>query len=203
MNIDAPSISRISSWVCLILILRFTPCPSQIDAFPSDYISERITVEDGISSAAAKCFLRDRHGFMWIGTTRGLNRYDGYSFISFFHQEDDDTSLSDDFIVCMCEGHDGIIWIGTMYGGLNKYDPAADVFTRYPVNEDDPFQLGNSAIMAVCTDGEGDIWFAAHKSKLQSIYKVDNQTERIQCISYSSNDPKLPSLLHSHAIIKE
>lgn len=194
---------RILILVCLALSSQFTICFSQDNTFPTDYIGERITIEDGISSEGATCFLRDRHGFLWIGTVRGLNRYDGYSFKSFFHRENDNKSISDDYIQCLCEDQDGMIWIGTAYGGLNKYDPAADAFTHYPLNKDDPFQLSTSSIMSVCTDKSGDIWFAAHLPDIQSIYKVDNQTERIECISYEADNPKLPLFIHSHTIIRD
>ena len=115
-----PSNLRVLKWVCLFLPIQFIPCFSQTNTLPPEYLVERITVEDGISSEAATCFFPDRQGFMWIGTTTGLNRYDGYSFKSFFHQENDSNSISDNFIHCLCEDHDGMIWIGTNYGGLNK-----------------------------------------------------------------------------------
>lgn len=37
-------------------------------------------IEDGLSNNNATVFLRDSKGFMWIGTTDGLNRFDDYSF---------------------------------------------------------------------------------------------------------------------------
>ncbi len=196
-------ISRGILLISFFLCIQFSLSLSQVNTLPPDYIVELITEEDGISSATANCFLRDRHGFMWIGTTRGLNRYDAYNFKSYFHQENDSTSLSDDYILCMCEDQDGMIWIGTMYGGLNKYDPAADAFTHYPGNREDRFQLRNSQIAAVCMDMTGDLWFAAHLSHIQSIYKIDRQREEIQCITHDHKNPNLPAFIHSHVIVRD
>ena len=31
----------------------------------------------------------DMYGFIWIGTENGLNRYDGYNFYQFYHDDND------------------------------------------------------------------------------------------------------------------
>jgi ligand-binding sensor domain-containing protein len=40
----------------------------------------KITVEDGLSQSSVLSFAQDKKGFMWIGTSSGLNRYDSRSF---------------------------------------------------------------------------------------------------------------------------
>ena len=44
-----------------------------------------LTISDGLSNNSVRSVLRDSNGFIWVGTTGGLNRFDGYSFISFRH----------------------------------------------------------------------------------------------------------------------
>ena len=39
---------------------------------------KRITSKDGLSGDVVYSILQDKKGFLWIGTHRGLNRYDGY-----------------------------------------------------------------------------------------------------------------------------
>lgn len=46
---------------------------------PLQYKFTRLNANNGLSANQITCFLRDSHGFIWIGTTSGLNRYDGYS----------------------------------------------------------------------------------------------------------------------------
>ena len=38
------------------------------------------SVEDGIAARIVQCAVQDRDGFMWFGTSNGLNRYDGKNF---------------------------------------------------------------------------------------------------------------------------
>src|SRR6188508_2682847 len=37
-------------------------------------------IKDGLSDRDVKCLLKDHQGFLWIGTQKGLNRFDGYRF---------------------------------------------------------------------------------------------------------------------------
>jgi len=62
---------RIATFVCILLSGVFT---ANLMAF------DHLTVDDGLSQGTITAILQDRQGFMWFGTSDGLNRYDGYSF---------------------------------------------------------------------------------------------------------------------------
>ncbi len=55
---------------------------------------ERLSLEQGLSQSHVNCILQDRHGFLWLGTQDGLNRYDGYRFQVFKHDSRDPGSAS-------------------------------------------------------------------------------------------------------------
>ncbi|UCC64320.1 MAG: hypothetical protein JSV36_04495, partial [Anaerolineae bacterium] len=40
---------------------------------------ERISIRQGLSHSTVYCILQDSKGFMWLGTSDGLNKYDGHS----------------------------------------------------------------------------------------------------------------------------
>jgi ligand-binding sensor domain-containing protein len=42
--------------------------------------------------------MQDRLGFLWIGTSDGLSRYDGYTFKTYRQDPDDPDSLSEDHV---------------------------------------------------------------------------------------------------------
>jgi signal transduction histidine kinase/DNA-binding response OmpR family regulator/ligand-binding sensor domain-containing protein len=176
---------------------------AQKKAFPEEIIPGRITIEDGIASEITTCFLHDSYGFIWIGTDKGLIRYDGYDFKTFTHNEYDSASISDDQIVCLCEDLRGNIWVGTFYGGLNKYDPDTETFTHYPKETDDPYNLSHSAIWAVCVIGNGEVWFSAIGDQFQSIYGVDPITGEIRYISSDPVDVTKPVDIHCHVIFED
>jgi len=60
-----------------------------------------------------------------------LNRFDGYHFQTFLHNEDDPWSICDNGAVSLLCDSDGHLWVGTTHG-LDRYDQAADGFIHYP-----------------------------------------------------------------------
>ena len=74
---------------------------------------EHLGSEDGLSQNAGLDIFQDSHGYLWIGSQDGLNRYDGYSFTVFKHDPDDEHSLSHNSILKIAEDQNGALWIGT------------------------------------------------------------------------------------------
>lgn len=88
----------------------------------SSYFFYHLTTKDGLSNNSVRAILRDSHGFLWIGTEFGLNRYDGYSFKSFLAQPNRPNTMTANYIVGLQE--DGLknIWIdfGDSYAVYNS-----------------------------------------------------------------------------------
>lgn len=89
-----------------------------------------LTVNDGLSQHDVSCVLQDSYGFTWIGTYDGLNRYDGFNVLNFFHKTNDSSSLSSNRIICLFEDSKKRIWIGTDGSGLNYYSLVTEKFVR-------------------------------------------------------------------------
>jgi len=106
------------------------------------------------------CILQDSQGFLWFCTQDGLNRYDGYGFKVYKNDPDDLQSLSNDWITSIVEDADGTFWIGTLGGGLNKFDRDTEQFTRYINNPEKPNSLSHDVISDIMIDPEGAIWVA-------------------------------------------
>lgn len=97
----------------------------------NDFIFSRITPEDGLSSAEVTCFLQDKPGFLWIGTSDGLNRYDGYGFKIFRHIPGHPESIQANVIDKLFEDGAGNIWIFFSSGELSYYIPSKDRFVNF------------------------------------------------------------------------
>ena len=69
------------------------------DLLLSQYLRfNRLTSEDGLSNDQTWGAVQDNHGFMWFGTSDGLNRYDGSGVKVYRHDPDDPNSLSHNII---------------------------------------------------------------------------------------------------------
>ena len=121
---------------------------------------EHLSIEDGLSQNAGLAIFQDSRGYLWIGTQDGLNRYDGYTFKIFKHDPDDPNSISHNSILAIAEDKDGSLWIGTWGGGLNRYDPSTEKFTRYLNDPNDPSSLSDGTITSIKQDSKGSLWVA-------------------------------------------
>ncbi|MEL6820127.1 MAG: two-component regulator propeller domain-containing protein [Calditrichota bacterium] len=90
---------------------------------------QRIGLEAGLPTEHITAITQDSLGFMWIGTTNGLCRYDGEAMKTYMSDPEDSTSLFANHIQSLYTDTRGNIWIGA--GGLNRYDAERDKFIRY------------------------------------------------------------------------
>ncbi len=77
----------------VFLILSLATClPVKTQTYPTN----QITTRNGLTNNSINSLLEDRDGFIWIGTERGIQRYDGYVFenISEWDSTIDGNSLS-------------------------------------------------------------------------------------------------------------
>jgi signal transduction histidine kinase/DNA-binding response OmpR family regulator/streptogramin lyase len=86
------------------------------------------------SSGLISTLCQDRQGSIWIGTDYGLNKFDGYHFSTYLHDDADTTSLAVNVVVNLFCDRDGRLWVGTNRG-LDRYDEEANCFIHYPFPE--------------------------------------------------------------------
>lgn len=90
---------------------------------------KNLSINDGLSNLNVTAIVEDNLGYMWIGTRRGLNRFNGYEFDHFFIDADDPSSLPSNNINTLYTANDGVIYIGTT-NGLGFYDNRIDKIDR-------------------------------------------------------------------------
>src|SRR5687768_10173377 len=84
----------------------------------AQYYFDKLTEENGLSDNRVTSFLKDKTGFLWIGTRNGLNRYDGNTFTIF--RPAAGNSISSEEITDIVQDATGKIWVSTL-NGLNIY----------------------------------------------------------------------------------
>jgi ligand-binding sensor domain-containing protein/signal transduction histidine kinase len=140
----------IIAFVLSVLLLS----PAQ--AFPGGYRFAHLGVQDGLSHGAVKAIIQDQQGFIWIGTSNGLNRFDGVDVIAHF-AGDGPGQLDSDYIRDLMIASDGTLWVGTA-NGLSSYDSLSGKFRNYPLpvsGSGEPTQAYRLASAA-----NGDLWVA-------------------------------------------
>jgi signal transduction histidine kinase/ligand-binding sensor domain-containing protein/DNA-binding response OmpR family regulator len=125
---------------------------------------EHINTQDGLSQVDVSCIIQDSRGFMWIGTGNGLNRYDGYKFITYRNEPDNKSSLSNNVINDIKEDSKGNIWVATKEG-LNKFERASGRFKRYLHNVN-KLSLSDNVVNRIALDRFDNLWVATQNGGL-------------------------------------
>ena len=152
-----------------LLILHISTC-----LYAQDLLFRSLTVDDGLSQHDVSCILQDSYGFIWIGTYDGLNRYDGFSILNYFHETDNIKSISSNRILSLFEDSKKRIWIGTDGHGLNYYSLITEKFVRVKT------PVGYGQIKNISESKTGDILVATSKGVLKIIEDGTIHTEILQ-----------------------
>src|SRR3712207_2510816 len=105
-----------------VLILTVFLLVHRYSEAQSRYYFSTLSMEQGLSSNFAWSVAQDKYGFMWIGTTHGLNRYDGHGIKQYFHNPKDSFSIPGNVIYWMFKDSDGDMWLACGHQGLARYN---------------------------------------------------------------------------------
>jgi ligand-binding sensor domain-containing protein/GGDEF domain-containing protein len=139
----------------LFLFLLFLSCASSVAQ------EVKLFKNFGINNPMSYKFVRtidqDKDGFMWFGTSEGLDRFDGHQFLSFRHDSSVPNSLSSSVISHILIDKQQRLWVGTFGGGLNLFREKTQDFLHFTTKSEGLF-LTNDTVNTVLEDSSGKIW---------------------------------------------
>jgi signal transduction histidine kinase/ligand-binding sensor domain-containing protein/DNA-binding response OmpR family regulator len=100
---------------------------------------------------------QDSHGFIWIATEDGLNRYDGNSFVCYYKET---LGVNTDFITSLCPDEYGNMWIGTDKGATfycyleDRFIPLTD--------QSDKGTVVNGKVTHIAIDRKEHVWMSVN-----------------------------------------
>jgi len=137
---------------------------------PVDYWVESWGTMEGLPQNSFTAIVQSRQGYLWLGTLRGLVRYDGFAFKVFDSDNTPALREDHDHVTCLLEDADGVLWAGTERGGVLKYHD--NVFTPFHRTSG----LSDFAIAALCVDSHSNLWVGAETGGLFQ-YRAGEFTE--------------------------
>jgi ligand-binding sensor domain-containing protein/serine phosphatase RsbU (regulator of sigma subunit) len=105
----------------------------------------------GKTNYTVNAITQDRAGFIWLGTTDGLVRYDGFNSVLFTIKD----SLADNRITALCVDASNQLWIGHKNGKIT-IKTKDDEFKLFDPEEG----MGDKEISSILIDPEGTVWFS-------------------------------------------
>lgn len=151
-------------FMMMIQLTLIIPAHSQVTSFNF----RRLTTTDGLSDGIIRGIVQDKYGFTWIGTSYGLNRFDGITVKTYFSKAGDTGSLTNNYIQSLYCDKEGNIWIGT-FTGLCRFDYSKNNFVRYSAP-------ASVLITDMMQDKTGKIWGSSENG----LWIVDEKTHSIR-----------------------
>ena len=155
----------------LVAILLFGFCNSLCLAQDNSFKFRRLTIDDGLSQSSVPSIAQDKEGYIWFATANGLNRFNGYEFLIFKNEIDNDSSLSDNRVEKLFFDSKERLWVGTDGGGLNLFNYISGSFKRIHLTPDESLN-----VKAIYEGRNGVIWIGTRNGFLYKIEQLQNDS---------------------------
>lgn len=149
-----------------------------------------LTADNGLSNNLADYIFRDSRGFMWICTSKGLDRYDGYEFIH-FNSRNSDNPLQSDNVHCVEEDSNGDLWIGTENGLYFLNYQTGEISQAIKILGS-KLNFTKHQIVFIDKDEQGNLWVGYNAG----LAKISIQNGEIQAQEIYHSATSITSILH-------
>ncbi len=142
------------NYIKILLIGTLLPIIFICNSFGNGVKFYHLNTSNGLSQNTIYFIHQDKEGFFWFGTNGGLNKWNGYNFDTYVHSQTDPNSIGQGRVTSILEEDDGTLWIGTLQGGISKYNKTRNNFDNFNLFQNkDSANQGNNIIQIVKYNG--------------------------------------------------
>ena len=184
----------------LVFLGVLAPAAAENFPFPpgSSLRFRHITLEDGLAQSSVSAIDQDTQGYIWLGTQDGLQRYDGYDFLTYRHDPNDPASLADNDVGALAVDPGGALWIGTSNVGLDRLDPGTGHFTHFQHDPARPDSLADNDVLTLLLDHAGRLWVGTFQG-LDRMDTASGAFKHYKVPSEKANANEIFSIFEDHA----
>lgn len=158
----------------LLLLLPFVVYAQQ-----GGYNFYKLDIYNGLSHNQVNAILKGPDGFLWFGTSSGLNRYDGYSFKIFRKSLNTNSLLTDSYISALYELPGGKMWVSTRVSPC-IYDPHTEKFDSGYENYLHNLGLPPGNVLSIVKGQNSRYWFLYDSAGLYIYSAADKKAQRFK-----------------------
>ena len=151
---------RMRVWV-LVAALLIAQAPlisaSNLSNFTEIDFSVSVISKNLTQQSVSQSF-QDSRGTLWFVTQEGLNRYTGYHLENYRYSQTDPFSLGSDLVTGIAEDSSGNLWLSTIGGGLNLYDPIENGFSALTSDANNRNSPYSNDILTIFSGSDGMLW---------------------------------------------
>ena len=180
---------------CLyFLLFSLTSCIFSAKAQLNARKFSELNIENGLSHNWVNTIFRDSIGFVWIGTSAGLNRFDGSKNKLYLNNPSENNSLNNNDVQDIFPLPDKKLWIASKEDAV-IFDPVTDNFNRNYKGYLKRLSLPQKKINSIVKDKKGNYWFLYNADGL---YKYSSSNNNL-----THFDDKAPASYGAITAIKE
>lgn len=136
---------RLFLFLCIVFLVCSVPSPAQVPHF------RKHTLPPEYKSFEVEVIEQDRRGFIWLGTSEGLLRYDGFEY-KLFQQHTE----AGNHVTAIFEDDSTHLWIGYKNGRISRLQH--DRIISFSPEEGVP----KVPITGFATDDTGNLWYSTY-----------------------------------------
>jgi sensor histidine kinase YesM len=156
-------------------------------------VHKQITVRDGLPSNETYQVYSDTARFLWVGSDRGVSRFDGRNFVTYTTNNGLPYNFVNKFFITPC----GTMWVlsGAMKKNLAYFDGSQ--FVPYPYNyKIDSLLQGFSQILDAVISDEQELTIATNTHGFIKIDAQGNISQKTPLVEYNAMQVLLDTALH-------
>jgi len=151
---------------------------------PRSYSFTHYTTTSGLLSNQVNTIVQDEAGYIWTGTTDGLQRFDGTRYKTFTHKEYDSSSIPSNPVWQLLIDKKKNLWLLMSDGSVGIFDTRSFTFRKIPAHFKKPV-TPNTSLKRLSVDESGHVFYLLSGSEIITF------NEKAAAFSYQYNFLKL------------
>ncbi|ASV32239.1 sensor histidine kinase [Maribacter cobaltidurans] len=177
---------RKALFLALVHLILFLGPKFSFSQSPLDSLNF-IPVKAPLSQSTVTEIFEDKHGFLWVGTPKGINRYDGTDFKVFEESHEGTSGLTNSYIEYIYEDAKGALLIGTSRG-LNLYDEKLAIIRPYTFKSEG--EIIQSEHISVIKNIDEFLWLGTAE---HGLYRYNTETGKTARLEFPISEQDKPN----------
>lgn len=147
--------------LAIIFSLYFTGAISGQSGFGT---FSNYSIKEGLSQSTVTGIYQDRNGFIWFGTSDGLNKFDGQKITIYKNNYKNANSISDNWVMAiLTEDSKYNLWMLTADWTINKFNLRTHEFKRFPCPDLFKGAKTINSIYSIDEDKNKNLWISTNE----------------------------------------
>jgi ligand-binding sensor domain-containing protein len=158
----------------IVVLIGFLLASMTMGQAPKQYSFTHYSTATGLLSNQVNTIVQDEEGYIWAGTTDGLQRFDGIRYKAFRRTEKDSSSIPSNPVWQLLIDKKKNLWVLLADGRVGIFNTKKFTFREVPAHFKKPVSP-NTAIKRLITDEYGNMFYLMGGSEVITLDEKTNE----------------------------